>query len=131
MTEKTRQDDPSIPNTDRLFRRVPANQLVTEDDGTVRPSSAVFKHPEMSVNIESLMAQQGRPPEDTLTNYPGDFLTSILASDVRAFGHPIVKDNEPPHDPAHGLVLGKKKDSFANKMRRVHRWIVAPPPVTP
>ncbi|MGH8575668.1 MAG: hypothetical protein ACREXX_19340 [Gammaproteobacteria bacterium] len=38
----------------------------------------------MSVNIESLMIQQGRPPEDTLTGYPGEYLTSIIAGDVRA-----------------------------------------------
>jgi hypothetical protein len=127
MAEETRQDDPSIPNTDRLFRRVPRNQLRLQEDGSWRPSSAVFKTEEMSVNIESLMVAQGRPPEDTLAGHPGQFLTSIIAGDVRQFGHPIVMDTAPPNDPAHGLVLGKKRDSFANAMVRLHKWIVAPP----
>lgn len=127
MAEETQQDDLSIPNTDRLFRRVPPNQLITQEDGSRRPSSSVFKHEKMSVNIESLMVEQGRPPEDTLTGYPGQFLTSIIAGDVRRFGHRIVKDTAPPNDPAHGLVLGKKRDSFANAMVRSHKWIVAPP----
>lgn len=127
MAEETLQDDPSIPDTDRLFRRVPPNQLVRRDDGSHRPSSSVFKHDKMSVNIESLMAAQGRSPEDTLKGYPGQFLTSILAGDVRQFGHPIVKDTAPPNDPAHGLVLGKKRDSFANTMVRSQKWIVEPP----
>jgi hypothetical protein len=73
------------------------------------------------------MFEQGRPPEDMLTGYPDHYLTSILARDVRAKGHPIVKDTEPPNDPAHGLVLGKKKGSFAYAMLASHRWIVPPP----
>lgn len=81
----------------------------------------------MSVNVESLMVEQGRPPADTLRNRPNDYLTSIVAGNVRKFQLPIVKDTEPPNDPAHGLVLGKKKDSFANAMVRTHIWIVAPP----
>jgi hypothetical protein len=122
-------DDPSIPCTDRLFRRVRSNQLFIEPDGSHRPTSAVFKNTELSVNIESLMVAQGRPPEDTLTNFPGDFLTSITAANVRAHKYPIVKDTEPPNDPAHGLVLGRKTNTFANAMVRAHRWIKAPPKI--
>src|SRR5271166_428087 len=96
------RDDLSIPNTDRLFRCVPPNQLFTEPDGSQRPTSAVFKNQELSVNIESLMIEQGRPPEDTLKNFPHDFLTSITAGNVRAYGHLVVKDTAPPNDPAHG-----------------------------
>lgn len=127
MADDPRQDDPAILDDDRLFRRVRSNQLIPEPDGSQRPSSAVFKGEELSVNIESLMVQQSRPPEDSLTGYPGEYLTAIKAGLVRAHKHPIVKDTEPPNDPAHGLVLGKKKDSFANAMRRQHQWIVSPP----
>lgn len=120
-------DDPSILDEDRLFRRVQQNQLVEMPDGKARPSSAVFKQTEMSVNIESLMRQQGRPPEETLTQYPDQYLTAIVAAEVRAKGYPIVKDTEPPNDPAHGLVPGEKKKSFANHMARTCVWIVPPP----
>ena len=127
MAEDARADDTTIRNTDRLFRRVRENQLVKLEDGSRRVSSALFKAAEMSVNIESLMIEQGRPPEDTLTGYPGEYLTSIIAGDVRAHGLRIVKQTELPNDPAHGLVLGKKRDSFANAMARSHQWIVPPP----
>lgn len=127
MVDDPRQDDPTIRNDDRLFRRVQPNWLIPEPDGSQRPSSAVFKAPELSINIESLMIQQGRAPEDTLTKYPGEYLTAVTAGQVRVYKHPIVKETEPPHDPAHGLVLGKKKDSFANAMIRQHQWIVPPP----
>ena len=121
------RDDPSIPNADRLFRRVRPNQLFAEADGSQRPTSAVFKNPELSVNIESLMFEQGRRPEETLSNFPDEFLTSIVSGNVRAYGYPIVKDTAPPNDPAHGLVLGRKTHAFANAMVRSHQWIVAPP----
>src|SRR5262245_16383358 len=98
MVDDARKDDLTIPDDDRLFRRVPPNQLHRELDGSLRPSSAVFKHPELSVNIETLMVQQGRPPEDILTNYPDDYLTSIIAGSVRTHGYPIIKATEPPHD---------------------------------
>ncbi len=120
-------DDLSILSEDRLFRRVPPNQLLIEPDGSQRPTSAVFKHTELSVNIESLMIEQGRQPEDALVGFPGASLTSITAGDVRAHGYPIVKDTNPPNDPAHGLVLGKKTGKFANAMVRAHRWVVEPP----
>ena len=94
MAEDARADDTTIPNTDRLFRRVRENQLVKLDDGSRRPSSAVFKDATMSVNIESLMIEQGHPPEDTLTGYPGEYLTCIIAGDVRAHGLRIVKQTD-------------------------------------
>ena len=127
MADDPRQDDQTVSNDDRLFRRVPPNQLRREPGGSQRPTSAVFKALELSVNIESLMIQQGRSPEESLTKYPGEYLTAINAGQVRAHGHPIVKDTQPPNDPAHGLVLGKKRDSFANAMARNHQWIVPPP----
>jgi len=129
MADNARQDDPSIPNSDRLLRRVRLNQLFTEPGGSQRPTSAAFKNTELSVNIESLMDQQGRPLTDTLSNHPGEYLTSVKAGLVRDHGYPIVKDNAPPNDPAHGLVLGKKTGSFANAMVRAHQWIVPPPRV--
>lgn len=131
MTD-VRENDASILDHDRLFRRVPPNHLVPQNDGSLRLSSAAFKDDELSVNIESLMVEQGRLPDDTLAGHPGFFLTSITAGNVRSFGHAVVKDNvsqpnEPPVDPAHGLVLGKKRGSFAKAMVRSHDWIVPPP----
>ncbi len=134
MAEGGRQDDPTILDEDRLFRRVQASpsQLVTEADGSRRPSSAVFKAIELSVNIESVMIAQGRAPEEMLSGTSASFITSIAAGTIRRYdiekkeSHPIVRDAEPPNDPAHGLVLGKKSGAFANAMCRSHIWIVAP-----
>ena len=106
-----REDDKSILDGDRLLRRIPPNQLIREQ-GRIRPSSAAFKQDEISVNIESLMVAQRRELAETLVGYPGSALAAIVAGDVRKFNNPIVKDTKPPNGPAHGLVLGKKKDNF-------------------
>lgn len=126
MTGNVRIDDLSIPNNTRLFRRVAPNQLSTLNDGSVRPSSSVFKTTEMSVNIESLMLQQGRPPEDTVSKYPGHFLVAVVASTVREHKHPIVIDTEGDADPAHGLVLGKKRNAFIKTMLNTYQWVLRP-----
>lgn len=109
------------------------NQLVTDANGTWRaPRRRVFRDPELSVNIESVMTAQGRSPEDALAGFAGWYLTSITASGVRSFdtergeSHPIVRDADPPNDPAHGLILAKKTSAFANAMVRGHKWVVAP-----
>jgi len=117
------EDNPSISDEDRLVRRVRPHQLVREG-ASVRPSSAVFKSEELSIYIESLLVEQGRALGSTLEKYPTEFLTSVRAGEVRKFEHAIVKDTAPPNDPAHGLVLGKKKERFANAMVRCQEWIV-------
>lgn len=130
MAQREYVDDASILDTDRLFRRVTSNQLSQNEDGTQRPSSAVFRTAELSVNIESLMIEQGRSPEDSLKSCPNEYLTSINVSDVRSYGYPIVKDTLPPNDPAHGLVLGNKSSSFAKKMaKELSSWVVEPPKI--
>jgi len=62
-------DDASILDEDRLLRRIPPNQLCMED-GKLRPSSAVFRHAELSVYIESMVVAQGRAAEDVLSKLP-------------------------------------------------------------
>ena len=132
MSEDLPSDDLSILDRDRLLRRVKPNQLVNESDGTTRPSSAVFRDPELSVNIESVMADQGRSPSEMLDGLAGHCLTSITPGIVREFdrnaqdSHPVVRDSDPPNDSAHALVLGKKTKSFRNAMVRGHEWVVRP-----
>lgn len=129
MADETLLDDPTILDTDRLFRRISPNQIVADENGAPRPSTAAFKDPELSVNIESLMIALGRVPPDLLTKYPGFSLASIQAGDVRSLelGYPIVKDTEPPNDPDHGLVLGKKGKGFFKPIARQSRWVIPPP----
>jgi hypothetical protein len=121
-----REDDKTILDSDRLLRRIPPVQVIHEDDGCTRPSSAAFKDPELSVNIESMMAAQNRKSEEAVSPAPGSGLVAISAGAVRVFGLPIVRDPLPPHDPAHGLVLGTKTKAFFKEMSRTATWVVYP-----
>jgi hypothetical protein len=118
------QNDSSIVDSEVLLRRLQPDWIVPGDRDRMRISSAAFKHHELSVQFESLLKRQGRPVEDALKDYPGSSLCSITAGLARELGQGVVYDTEPPHDPAHGLVLGKKTKSVANQFAREAKWVV-------
>ena len=74
------------------------------------------------------MIPLGRAPEKLIERHPGFALASILAGEVRVLGpeYPIVKDTEPPNDPDHGLVLGKKGKAFVKPVSRQCLWVIPP-----
>ena len=92
----------------------------------MRIASAAFKDPRLSVSFESLLREQGRKVEDALTGHPDNSLCSITAGLARERGQSVVYDTEPPHDSAHGLVLGKKTQSIANQFAREAKWVIPP-----
>jgi hypothetical protein len=80
MPQPVYQDDASIRDEERLFRRVHLSQLVRDDDtGLARVSSGVFKNKELSVNIESILVKTGSSPGACLHNYRAHRLVSITA----------------------------------------------------
>lgn len=117
-------NDASIVDSEVLLRRLHPNWIVPGDGDRMRISSAAFKDEELSVQFESLLRRQGRPVEDALTGYPDYSLSSITARLARELGQRVVYDIQPPNDPAHGLVLGKKTKSVANRFAREARWVV-------
>ena len=118
------QNDPGIADSEVLLRRLQPDWIVPGDRERMRISSAAFKHEELSVLFESLLKRQGRPVEDALRGHPNDSLCSITAGLARKLGQRVVHDTEPPNDPAHGLVLGKKTKSAANRFAREARWVI-------
>ncbi len=90
----------------------------------MRIASAAFKQVELSIQFESLLLQQARSFDDVLKGYPDNSLCSITAGLARQHGQGVVYDTEPPNDPAHGLVLGKKTKSAANKFARAAKWVI-------
>jgi hypothetical protein len=64
MSPPVFQDNASISDEERLFRRVHLLLLVRDDDTeSVRVSSGAFKDKELSVNIESTLAAAGGLPK--------------------------------------------------------------------
>ena len=79
-----------------------------DEHGKAAISSAAFKDEELSINLESTMAPDGRPPEDAIRSYPGYVLAAITAAHARSLQQAVARDPL-PDEPAHGVVYGQKK----------------------
>jgi hypothetical protein len=132
MPERPLKDDPNIARHEVLLRRLQPDWIVPGNDGCMRIASAAFKH-EMSIVFYTLLRNQGRSVEDALSGYSDNSLCSITAGLARDLGQGVVYDVDPPNDPAHGLVLGKKTKGVANRFAREATWIIPskPPLVSP
>ena len=130
-SELQREDDPSIPDDELLWRRI-CNQPAwwkIEPGGSLRPSSVAFLDSytgEVSVNRASLTTR-----EKTLAGRPDDGLIEIEAAFPRSLGHRVVSDPE-PDNPAHALILPpatqtpKTRKADARRMAEAARWLVFP-----
>lgn len=129
MSPPVYQDDASIRDEERLFRRVHIAQLVRDDDtGLTRISSGVFKDRELSINIESVLQDSGFTAEACLQNHNAHKLVSIAAGKARGFGQAICHDPL-PDDLSHGLVYGSKNSrSIHDGLRSAASWVIPPDP---
>ena len=128
MSARLVTDDPTIEGGDILFRGLQTDWIVSGDDGRMRIASAAFKNEEMSVLIRSVLLATGRNEHDALQACPGVSLCSITVALARIVGQGVIRDTEPPSDPAHGLVLGKKTKSVANRLAREALWVIPSEP---
>ena len=62
------EDDPTIPATERLFRRIPTTWIDWDEQGNAAISSAAFKDEELSITLESVM-ERDQGPHDTLPTF--------------------------------------------------------------
>lgn len=129
MSQPDYQDDASIRDNERLFRRVHVSQLVRDDDtGLARVSSGAFKDRDLSVHIESILTGAGESAATCLRNHKSHKLLSITAADARRLHQAVCHDPQ-PEDPSHGLVFGSKTRSVQQGLRAAAAWVipVAPP----
>jgi hypothetical protein len=129
MSPAVYQDNASIRDEDRLFRRVHITQLVRDDDtGLTRVSSGVFKDRELSINVESVLQDAGLSAEACLQNHSAHKLVSIAAGGARTLGQAICHDPLPA-DLSHGLVYGAKNSrSIHDGLRSAASWVIPPDP---
>lgn len=129
MTARTFEDDPSIADEERLFRRIPRTWVDWDEHGNASISSTAFKDEELSVALESVMLRDGRPPGDARRNYAGYGLAAITAAHARSLNQHVSRDPI-DEEPAHGVVYGQKKRSgIAGKLRNGASWVINPVPV--
>lgn len=109
-------DDGSIPDAAGLLRRVHPSQVVDDKNtGERRPSSAAFKDPEMSVDVEPMLEAKGLDWRFSLRNNPGYSLARLQAGAARAAGQAVVHTPAPDNE-AHAEVRGRKSPGVANKL---------------
>ncbi len=120
-----RDDDPTIPDVEDLYRRLAKDWIVPDEVmGGVRISSAAFSDAdsEISVHLSSLIT-----PNDSLA-YGGKSivaLAAVTAGDARSLEQAVVRDAQPV-DAAHALICGRQPKSIRRKLRNLARWIRYP-----
>lgn len=126
MVPRVFEDDPSITDAERLFRRIPRTWVNWDESGNPAISSAAFKEEDLSVNIESMMLRDGRLPAEAVRAYPGYGLAAITAGHARALNQRVAPDPS-EEEPAHGVVQGpKKRGGIARRLRDGASWVIAP-----
>ena len=119
------QDDPTIAEGEVLLRRVHPAQIVSDEAGQPRISSAAFKDPELSVDLHSVLSEAGYSVNFTLRDHPAYGLASITAGQVRAANQLVCRDPL-PSNPAHALVVGNKTSSVARQLAKLANLVVIP-----
>src|ERR1039458_2617724 len=106
MNQAAYQDDKSICDDDRLYRRIHLKLIVNDEDtGLARVSSGAFKDKDLSVNIKSVLDGLGLAPEACITDHSTQKLVSFAAVDARRLNQAVCRDPL-PDSPSHGLVYG-------------------------
>jgi hypothetical protein len=121
MDQSGYTDDPSIPNSARLWRRIPPWHIVY--DQNLGRSAAFDNDPDnhpMSVILEDDVQAAGRDPHSVLTGHK-DF----AVIDARACGQGVCRDPL-PDEPAHVLVFGPKPKSVQRRLAKASVWLIPP-----
>ena len=129
VSQPSRQDDISIGNAERLYRRIHRSLLVKDEDtGLARISSGAFKDKELSVHLESVLDEAKLSPESCLRNHNAHKLVSIKAGDARAFNQAVCRDPT-AEDISHGLVCGSKNSRKVHEgLRDTASWVIPTEP---
>jgi len=120
-------DDPTIPDNERLYRRIHPNQVIPEGQG-FRPSSIAFRVIQMSVYSASKVSA-----EAVVSDYPEHSVAYFTAGTARQFDL-IVARMRGDRDPAHLLVCPKNKPnnkiskSVAKELVGYSTWEILKPP---
>lgn len=117
-------DDGSIADEWSLLRRIHPDHIVPDkNSGGLRVSSAAFRDPEMSVDVEEMLIKSGKTWQFSLEGYPAYSLMRLLASVPRSLQQAVVHVPLPDND-AHAEVQGKKTNSVARSLSAAASWVL-------
>ena len=126
------EDDLTVPDDERLLRRVPPQLIVwNENTGARQVSTGAFSDSSdgsgMSVSLAGVLEAAGVPDEHVLGGYDGFGLVAITAGLARAQNQGVIRDPTET-DPSHAEVVGKKTRAVKRAFKREATWIVCPAP---
>jgi hypothetical protein len=105
-----------------LLRRVHPIQIVPDQDGQNRVSTAAFTDTEMSVDAEPILLEDGLDWRFSLREHPGHSLVRFAASIARQVGqaveHKPIEGNR-----AHTEVIGNKTGAVKKLLRHSSEWV--------
>jgi hypothetical protein len=106
-----------------LLRRIHPEQVIEDKNtGQRRPSSAAFKDPNLSVDIEPLLQAAGLDWRFSLKDHPSFSLVRFSEQSAKGQGLTVVR-KPLPENPAHAEVVGKKTQGKANALRDAAEWV--------
>jgi hypothetical protein len=117
------EDDATIQADEKLLRRIHPKQVVPDQDGRWRPSSAAFNDRELSVDIGSALTALNRTHESCLDGHEHYGLVWFSAGTARANQQAVCRDPL-PENPAHGIVYGEKPSRVKKQLVAQSAWIV-------
>jgi hypothetical protein len=110
-----------IPDEASLLRRVHPSQIVPDEAGQQRVSTAAFTDPELSVDAEPILSADGLDWRFSLRDHPGHSLVRFPTSIARQAGQAV--ENKPvPGNRAHTEVIGKKTGLVKTCLRKACEW---------
>jgi hypothetical protein len=117
-----------IPDEAPLLRRVHPAQIVPDGiTGKPRVSTAAFTDPEMSVDAEPILIEDGLNWCFSLREHPGHSLVSFAAIVARQVNQ-AVEHKPKPENRAHTEVIGKKTGAVKEQLRKTCVWVHLQPP---
>jgi len=116
-------DDGSIADDWSLLRRIHPGQIVPDgNNGGVRVSSAAFRDPQMSVDVEELLSAAGKTWKASLEDFPLHSLMRLLAGVPRSHQQAVVHTPLPDNN-AHAEVQGHKSGATARALSAAATWV--------
>jgi len=113
-----------LPADARLFRRIRPDQIIDDENlGIRRPSSANFKDPEMSVDIELILIERGLDFQFCIKDHAGFSVAAVTTGAVQTLGLQLHQNPIAGVNPAHAEVLGKKTQGIANSLVAASSWV--------
>ena len=131
MPDPDYQDDRTIPDSERLLRRIFPGWYVPDPKVVLgrRVTSQAFQNASngtgMSVHLASVLASLGLADQSVLRGYDGYGLAQITAGLARQWGQRLARRPEPDW-PAHAEVLGNKAKPVQRAFAAAAKVLIEP-----